>query len=331
MRERYIDIVKGLSILSIVLLHYEDGVFSPSPVNTFIGSFMISAFYVTAGWVQAMRPTQRSFKELVLRRWKQLGVPYLWWTAIILLFDLILWAFGYYDTYIIMRELYKSIVLRGIGTLWFLPALFGGEIIWYGIKRCKSIWIVVLALILTLAYFKLYGSLFGGKSDPLSRIINAPFRTLCNMLSAWVGIAFGYYAFKVCNGRLLHSSTSVLAFGGIIFCSFSFYCASYLPSWCAPFWRLLAPLFGPLGWLLLAKAFQHAKILDYFNYWGIHSLCLMVTHYSIVCPLFYIWVIKVLNLPFTGWITLLCFALSMIIQHLIVRPIERYIGFTLGK
>lgn len=46
-RERYIDIVKGLAILCIVLLHYENGLF-PTKVNVFVGSFMITTFYVTA-------------------------------------------------------------------------------------------------------------------------------------------------------------------------------------------------------------------------------------------------------------------------------------------
>lgn len=41
MRERYVDMLKGLSILCITLLHYENGVL-PKNLNIFIGSFMIS-------------------------------------------------------------------------------------------------------------------------------------------------------------------------------------------------------------------------------------------------------------------------------------------------
>lgn len=135
-RARYIDIVKGISIICIVLLHYEDGII-PKQIDMFIGSFMVSMFYVTSGWLDAQREKQQSLKELVRKRWYQLGIPYLWWTAIILVFDLILWGLGYYDIYFIGREIYKSIMLRGIGTLWFLPALFGGEILWNLIHRKK--------------------------------------------------------------------------------------------------------------------------------------------------------------------------------------------------
>ena len=74
-RERYIDIVKGLAILCIVLLHYENGLF-PTKVNVFVGSFMITTFYVTAGWLMAMRKNALTTKELLHRRWQQLGLPY---------------------------------------------------------------------------------------------------------------------------------------------------------------------------------------------------------------------------------------------------------------
>ena len=92
---------------------------------------MISMFYVVSGWIDAMRPRQLPFREFLRKRWHQLGVPYIAWTAIILAFDMVLWACGYYDTHFIAREIYKSVVLRGIGTLWFLPALFGAELLWW--------------------------------------------------------------------------------------------------------------------------------------------------------------------------------------------------------
>ena len=66
-RERYIDMAKGLAILCIVLLHYENGLF-PTEVNTFVGSFMISMFYVTSGWLMASRKNISTTKELLQKR-----------------------------------------------------------------------------------------------------------------------------------------------------------------------------------------------------------------------------------------------------------------------
>lgn len=137
-RLQYIDTAKGLAIVSIVLLHFEEGIFTPQ-LNLFISAYMITMFYITAGWVDAMNENQRPFKEYLKHRWNQLMIPYIWWTGIILAIDSILWAFQYYDCYFMARELYKSITLRGIGTLWFLPALFGGSLLWHFTKQ-KNKW-----------------------------------------------------------------------------------------------------------------------------------------------------------------------------------------------
>lgn len=329
-RERYIDIVKGLSILCITFLHYEQGIL-PSTINVFIGSFMITAFYVTSGWVSAMNPSQRTLKELIKRRWKQLGIPYLWWTAIILVFDFILLGFGYYDIKFIGTEIYKSVTLRGIGTLWFIPALFGGEIIWAWLKRQNKVWVIVVALVITIIYKQYYIQILGDKTETIYRIIDAPFRTVSNILGAWIGIAFGYYAYHILKNNLLKASKTSLITFGLAFCVFAFITANYLPPILSPLWSFLAPLFGPLGLLLLAKSAQQSKALDYFNYWGLNSLNLMVTHYSIILVLFTIIIENGFDQPFYGWTTIICFILSLPIQHLLVFVVDKYAKFTLGK
>lgn len=329
MRQRYIDIVKGLSILCIAFLHYEDGVL-PQCVTNFIGSFMITAFYVSSGWLDAMKDSQRSLNELVKKRWKQLGMPYLWWTAIIIVFDLVLLAFGFYDLKFIGKEVYKALLLRGIGTLWFIPALFGGEVIWHLLKR-RNPWLIVVAFLLSAVYLHCYHTISQQHTDSLSRIIDAPFRTLCNVLSAWIAVAFGWYAYRLLNDGLLKANSLKLAAIGLSLCLVSFVSASFLPQWlefCAGY---LATLLGPLGLLLLAKSSQSSAWLCPLDWWGRNSLNLMVTHYSITLVLFKIVVTLWMNQPFYGWITVICFLLSMPVQYLFVAVVDRYCKFTLGK
>ena len=127
-RFEYIDILKGFAILCITFLHFEAGVL-PSWLNVWIGTFMISAFYLTSGWVMGLKDDKMTVKELVYKRLKSLGVPYLCFSGLIILFDIILLLWGYYDVMFLGREVYKTIVLRGIGTLWFLPSLFFGELL----------------------------------------------------------------------------------------------------------------------------------------------------------------------------------------------------------
>ena len=92
-RLAYLDIAKGLAIVSIVLVHFSTG-FIPPKVNVFIGSYMISMFYVVSGWIDAMRPRQLPFREFLRKRWHQLGFPYISWPLIILAFDMLRWACG---------------------------------------------------------------------------------------------------------------------------------------------------------------------------------------------------------------------------------------------
>lgn len=323
-RLTYIDQAKGLGILCITFLHYENGVL-PGPVNTFIGSFMISIFYVVAGWVMAMKDQRIPTRELSRRRLRSLGLPYLYWTIILLAFDCILWAFGYYDTYFIAREAYKSLVLRGIGTLWFLPALFVGEVGWNWLRDRNKVWWLV-ALTLITAYGYGYGLVFSHAAGSKMKIIQAPFYTISHALSAVKYVAFGFLIYKWYARCQL--SVFVEALLGIGLCIVAYCSASYL-HWfvggaASYLWSYCAPILGPVGFILLFKALQKFSCFNYFDYWGRHSLSLMVTHYSIVQVLLTITIVNVRHQPFTGWITIIAFIVSMPIQWIITVLIERY-------
>ena len=318
-RHRYIDIVKGLSILCIVLLHYEVGVF-PKELNIFIGSFMITAFYVTSGWLDAMGSKAISIKEYTRKRFQQLGKPYIYWSVIILMFDLILCLFNYYDAQYLAKEIYKTITLRGIGTLWFLPALFFGGIIWQWLKR-KSKLRLFLLFVLTFAYRELYTDYFVGKESDTMRIIDAPFRTLYNISYALIGIAFGYYAFKITKLK----TPQRLFFVGVGCLILAYISANYYKL------GYIAPLLGPLGLIYIFKSLEKYDIFSFLDYWGQNSLNLMVTHYSITLVLIQIVFENFLGVPFFGWMTLLAFLISLPIQYLFVYMIDRYIPQTLSK
>ena len=330
-RQRYIDCAKGLGILCIVFLHYENGVI-PATVNTFVGSFMISIFYVVTGWVMAMREQRISTRELVKRRLRSLGLPYLYWTGIILAFDCILWAFGYYDTYFIARETYKSLVLRGIGTLWFLPALFFGEVGWNWLRDKRKIWWLV-ALVLIIAYKYYYGLTFRHAAGSTMKIIQAPFLTISHTASALLYVAAGFFVSKLYARLSLSAITEAVI--GILMCAAAYFSASYLylaiGKAAGILWMFFAPILGPVGFIVLLKSIQESPILYYFEYWGRNSLSLMVTHYSIVQVLLTIIVVNVLHMQFTGWITIIAFVVSMPIQWMITKILNRYFSVLLGN
>lgn len=320
-RERYVDIAKGISILCITLLHYEDGLLN-NHWNIFIGLFMIPMFYITTGWIGAISNINISFKELARKRCKQIGLPYIYWSLIILLFDLILFIIQYYDAYFIYREVYKTITLRGIGTLWFLPALFFGELIWNWLKVKKWFYIIV-ALFCTLIYQYFYAEFFSGKDGEIYKILDAPFRTISSALNAWIYICIGYYvcqAFKI-------SQLTKLSLGciGVILTIGGFYFIPYVK---IPY---VISIIECIGLLLIFYSCQYWKIWNYLNYWGRNSLSLMVTHYSITLVICHIVIENLFNSIFVGWITIAAFCISMLIQYLITTILNKKYPFLLGK
>lgn len=319
-RQRYLDIVKGISILGITFLHYESGLLSDY-ANCYIGLFMIEMFYFVPGWLDAMNERELTLKELCRKRWQQLGKPYIYWTGIILAFDAVLFAFDYYDTYFMMREMYKSLILRGIGTLWFLPALFGGEIVWHIVKRKP--WATVLAVMATYIYQHFYYQAFAHIEGQMMQIIEAPFRVVCSTTTAFLMIAVGYYSYKLI-ARMALSRRLVLAVGVLLTAtSFSTVSLNVFPHF--------QSIVECLALVLLFKGLPDGKLWDYFDYWGRNSLSLMVTHYSITLVLSRIVVEKIIGMEFNGWVTIYAFAVSMIVSHLFTLVLNRYFPYLLGK
>lgn len=330
-RKRYLDIAKGIAIVCIVLLHIEDGVFSVE-ANVFIGSFMITMFFLTTGWLDAYRAEPIPLRTLIKKRWHQLGIPYLWWTGILLTFDLLLYLAGYYDTYFIAKEVYKSVTLRGIGTLWFIPALFGGEIIWNSIRHSRYSWQVgLVALVVTAVSLHCYYQATENATDSMSRVIDAPFRTMRNILIAWPSIAGGFICHRAFVKLRLEGRDRWLYL--VLGCIVSVVAYGLSCRWHIPYvGGFLTNVICPLGILLLAMAVDWLRVTDYFNYWGRNSLALMVTHYTIVIPL-----CVIANKAMTGdehikgYPAFLYFLIIMVIEYFLCEFIIRKMPMTLGK
>lgn len=333
-RERYLDIVKGWGIWCIVLMHYECGVF-PDKLNIFVGSYMITLFYVVSGTLMARRDEPMSTKILFLRRLRQLGIPYLWWSILILLFDSLLWGIGYYDGYMIAREAYKTVVLRGIGTLWFLPALFFGELIWNYLKDRRAI-VIVIMMAVTVSYGYFYSYVFDGQNEMIYRIIDAPFRTLNNVCGAVIGIAFGWVFYKMAARKIEDSKKYILMLFGFLLCILAFFTANYLHIIVGEanryLWRFFAPLIGPVGFIVLAKSLDSFRVMSFLEYWGRNSLLLMVMHYSLVLVLCQIIDQYILgHTSFIGIMTLVYFVASVPVLYFLSQLINKRGLFLLCK
>lgn len=333
-RLNYIDATKGVAILCITFLHFEQGVI-PAWLNVWIGMFMITAFYVTSGWIAGINNKPIKPNELLRKRIKQLGVPYLWFSLLIIAFDALWVAVGLMNSGILLRDIYKAIALRGIGTLWFLPVLTFGEYIFALIRNSKNKWRLAISFItLTFATNYVYNNLWLPIRDnsELYKIIDAPIRPIVQSLQAWPIIAVGYLLGKKWGRDILEAKKITL-----ITISALLFTVSIILAICPPIEiyyinGFLSNTLPAIAFMCLFAVFANNIITRFFTYWGVNSLVLMCTHFCITMEVLMAFDKHVLHHQvFEGPITILYFVICILVTYPLVWLFNGKLNFMLGK
>lgn len=338
-RLQYIDALKGVAILCICLIHFEDGVF-PNWLYTWIGSFMIYAFYFTSGWVYALKPQQWDVRKTFKKRLKQLGAPYLWFSGLLLIVTGIWVAVGHMPLINLPKELFKTICLRGIGTLWFLPALGFGEVIFcFLMSRKNKYHVMLLIAMLTLSimadnsYRLALESQDFRNAHPIANAIIFPY--IC-ILRAWPIIYIGYWIAKGIT-RYLPEKCSfqyklVIGLSGLALLFLSLICILYPPTRLWFINNLTYTILPSLGLIGIFYALEGSIVTSFFSYWGINSLVLMCTHYTFTLEACKIFDRNIMGLmDFSGIRTIAYFIICIILTYPMVTFFNKKAPFFLGK
>ena len=332
-RATYIDAAKGVAILCIAFLHFEKGVI-PYWLNIWIGLFMITTFYFTTGWVRALQDKKISCKELCHKRIKQLGVPYLWFSLLILLFDLIWCAAGFMESRIVLRDIYKTVTLRGIGTLWFLPVLFIGEFLFNYIKNGRRWWlraivVALVSMVISHLYHRQWMPIC--RTAEIYKLIDSPMQPIVKGFAAWPVVAAGYLTAKYMWKRIAARGSVALALTGCSVLAFSLLII-FLPTLnIFNYNHILSNCLPALGFMCLFAAGAQNLIKRFFVFWGVNSLVLMCTHYSILQEIFITFNKEVMHRPFEGWITIIYFIITLLITYPLVNLFNGGLKFMIGK
>lgn len=338
-RLQYIDALKGLSILCICLIHFEDGIF-PMWLNNWIAGFMISAFYITSGWVYGLKPQSWNHKKIFKKRLRQLGIPYLSFSIIFLIIDVIFIILGHYNISILGRDLFKTIVLRGIGTLWFLPALaFGETVFCYIMSKRRKLFIFIVFFIISILFTYFYSEIW----TPHFRNINysyqildgfiAPFNSVCK---AWPIIIIGYFFSINFNKYFIYKPSAyyrlAMLAGGLFTIALSIIYITKLPYNLYYISYIICTLLPSIGFIMLFYALEGSWIVSFFTYWGVNSLILMCTHYSITQEIC-IYVNKLMTGQdhLSGWPAIAYFVFCIIITYPMVWFINKKCPYIIGK
>lgn len=212
-----IDVAKGIGIILVVFAHVN---YTPFLLE-YIYSFHMPLFFVLAGLVFD-KERYSSFADFLKRRMKNLICPYILFSLISILFELVISIYGNgfsSDTVSAIFEGLTGVVLsRGSADffnapLWFVLCLFAVEIIYFFISKLKSCYIVILCISLIVfgwflesEYFMFENKLLPWSID--SALFALGFYSLGNLMSDV--FKFGITALSDSKNKYLICSTIVV-------------------------------------------------------------------------------------------------------------------------
>ena len=361
----YLDMTKGLGMILVLIGHLQgDSIFTFSPyiqpLCVFIFSFHMPMFFIVSGILLAIKNDEvNPLKEVAKSRFRGIMIPYLWFS----LFYLIVVVAALIKGEIAVQTLYLNIwyVISGYGmnVLWFLPALYLGELLFILLRRrirdhIPFITVVVLsnAIVYFLSYFvgiAKYPTPFAERMHDLITVILRPI-LVCGFIS------IGYYTHKLLRKgsqigdffnkpelnekgkvsfkyRAAYIVLGLMLFGvcfglfrvnnGIDFRSLAFRNV---------FFFFVCALSGSFGMISLCKGLPRIPL---FCYWGIGSLIFMATHNSQTVLTFSLKTAMYVNQYLTRARGYICYAIVIVIitaySTFMIWLIRRFFPFIIGK
>lgn len=355
MKERitYVDSAKGLSILMIALGHITK---LANPVDNWMSSFKVSIFYIISGFLMCYTGSvrKRSFGEFTTKILKNLGIPYLAFSIMGIFFKTICISLKHKPSDLVFetfeRYLYDSLFLKGVNSMWFIPTLFIGEIIFYWIKRspklvkllyaAAGVFAIKLSDIINTAFSP--GGIFelqpGDLYDNIIRLSNA----VCKGFSAAWFLGAGYIIYlyyrkikdqrvKLVTGVILSAANLVLSQinTGVDF--------NQMDEGKYPYMFYICGIIGSVGAIMLLDVLSSYISLSFFDYWGKNSLIMMCTHTVLgVRTVAYEGWSKVAFIPETAGLGYICaclvvLAILLMIEYSMTEIINTYLPFLTGK
>lgn len=361
----YLDMTKGLGMILVLIGHLQgDSIFTFSPciqpLCVFIFSFHMPMFFIVSGILLAIKNDEvKPLKEVAKSRFRGIMIPYLWFS----LFYLIVVVAALIKGEIAVQTLYLNIwyVISGYGmnVLWFLPALYLGELLFIFLRRrirdhIPFITVVVLsnAIVYFLSYFvgiAKYPTPFAERMHDLITVILRPI-LVCGFIS------IGYYMHKLLrkgsrigdffNKPELNEKGSVsfkyraayIVFGLMLFgvCFGLFRVNNGIDfrslAFRNVFFFFVCALSGSFGMISLCKGLPRIPL---FCYWGIGSLIFMATHNSQTVLTFSLKTAMYVNQYLTRARGYICYAIVIVIitaySTFMIWLIRRFFPFIIGK
>lgn len=345
-RIKYIDIMKGLGIMMVTYGHITT---VGNPVDIWMGSFKITIFFVAAGYL--IRYTN-SYEKIdlvtyVKKLLKSLAIPYVFFSVGAIIFRFLTMVMKHnVNISTIKSYIWATLTLRGVSTLWFLPTLLIGEIIFFCVIKYFPKWLKVLIFIglPILSYYisclllNLRGNLNPITFERVSFVILPIAKPLVAVWFLYIGYIGCELLDRIPNGIIRLFIGIVLSVGNMI-------CAQWnvgvdynnMAIGEKPWLFFICGIIGSFGALLIFQFLEDYIKFELLAYFGKNSLILMATQ-----RLFYIIAVgtagwKVVSgmpgvLSWRYYIDCLgILALVLMLEYTIITFINEKARFLIGK
>lgn len=335
-RINYFDMAKGLGIILVVLGHIE---YISEELRAWISSFHMPLFFVISGMLICCgNQSSRDMKSIVHKRFKGIMIPYISFTLIYTLIDVLNIYLNKITPLDFVKNLISGVTLYGSSVLWFLPALFLSELgfllIIKKLPRIPSIIIILAAA--PLAYLGQIAISSVYTANESSLLITSLINLIRVFLRAVIAMSFvgiAYYTFPLLQ-KNTKFSWKELALG--IFMIILTLPLSQING-CVDFRNIilknfllfyLCALLGSYGLVLICKNCRYSPQIGFF---GMNSLIVMCTHincYILYAAILLAWQIDTIVTRAKSYIFLFnIMALTFIFEAILILIINRFFPF----
>lgn len=308
-RLNYIDYVKGIAILFVVLGHIYN-----NSAKLWIYSFHMPLFFMISGYLlEYNKIYNRQFKNILISKLKSLVIPFYIYSIIN---TFILLCLNNFSKKIFIENIIRILTLQGKGGIWFLYCLFFAEVIYVSLRKIvknKFVENLIIVILFIIAFFM--------NSANLLLVI------IARVFIALGFLCIGNYVINNINKYNINWIFIVIIFvltiigarlNGVIDL-FSLTLGRY---------KILYIILSILGSILIisiCKKFEGFN-LNLLKYFGMNSLIIMITHKSILNIIAYFIGI------YTDYVYgSIMFIVVILIEVPIIYIINKYLPFTIGK
>ena len=361
----YLDMAKGLGMILVLIGHLQgDSIFTFSPyiqpLCVYIFSFHMPMFFIISGILLAVKQDEKKpVKDIAKRRFKGIMIPYFWFSFFYLLVVVVALFKGEIAYQTLLVNLFYVISGYGMNVLWFLPAIYLGELLFLALRRRfkdHKIFIAIVVLSNAIVYV-IAGIMYKGVYDtPFLMRIHELITVILRPILVMGFISIGYYIHLIIKkGSRLYDflNNPELNEKGAVTAKFR---AAYIVlglmlfGVCFAFFRInngidfrsmafrnvffffLCSLSGSYGMIMLCKGLPTIRI---FTFWGMGSIIFMATHNSQTVLTLSLKAAMYINQYLTRARGYICFAIVIVIitaySSLMILLIQKFFPFIIGK